>query len=84
MSVVRFKNEIECEHNFFYVNGNDLHLVLTGKSLVEAASIIASADLSEISNVVNGEVKITLSGYTEIVLLHPQEDGVRVGLRRQI
>lgn len=82
MSIVRFKNDVECEHNFFYVNGNDLHLVLAGKTLVEAATIIASADLSEISNVVNGNVMITITGYTEVVLLHPQDDGVRVGLRR--
>lgn len=79
---VRFKNGVECEHNFFYVSGNDLHLVLADKTLVEAATIIATADLSEISNVFNNEVITTLAGYTEVVLLHPQDDGVRVGLRR--
>ena len=83
MAKVRFKNGVECDHNFFYVSGNDLHLVLADKTLVEASQIISSADLSEISNVSNDEVLKTVTGYTTIVLLHPQEDGVRVGLRRE-
>lgn len=81
MPVVRFKDGTECQHHFFYLDGNDLHLVLN-TTLVEAANIIATADLSEISNVVDGNVVMTVTGYTEIVLLHPQNDGVRVGLRR--
>lgn len=81
MPIVRFKNGVECQHHFFYVDGNDLHMVLAG-TLAEVASLISSADLSEISNVVDGNVVATVTGYTTIVLLHPQEDGVRVGLRK--
>lgn len=82
MPVVRFKDGTECPHHFFYLDGNDLHLVLE-KTLVEVANIVATSDLSEISNVVGGDVVMTVKGYTEIVLLHPQDDGVRVGLRKK-
>ena len=82
MNYLEFANGVKCAYNFFYVEGNDIHLVIDNKNLVEASRIITDADLSKVTVVVDGKAAAEYSGYTEIVLLHPQEDGVRVGLRK--
>lgn len=80
--VLKFNNGTAVELNFFYMDGNDMHTVFAEKTLVEASQILAGADLSRIT-VDTGDRELgPYDGYTSIVLLHPQEDGIRVGLRR--
>ena len=78
---IQMKSGEKCGFEFFYVDGNDLHLVLS-MTLVEAADLVSKADLSEIRCVRSGDTVRTVTGYTTVVMLHPQENGTRVGLRR--
>lgn len=80
---IEFANGVKCEYNFFYVSGNDIHMVLDKKTLVEASQILTEADLSTITVMIEGQAAGVYTGYTTIVLLHPEENGVRVGLRRE-
>lgn len=80
---LEFANGVKCEYNFFYVEGNDIHTVFDKKTLVEASQILTEADLSTVTVMANGKAVGVYKGYTTIMLLHPQETGVRVGLRRE-
>lgn len=82
-TVLKFNNGTKVELNFFYMDGNDMHTVFAEKTLVEASQILAGADLSKITVDIGDKEMGPYDGYTTIVLLHPQADGVRVGLRRE-